>query len=223
MAKQHKDKKAEADFCERILKMLQDKKEVRFGEYKAQEVDWLNEYQLLTAKTVVYLVNMTPKEFIAKKNKFLGHIKKWIDERSGGTEQLIPISAQFEQNIQKMSPEEREKYCAEVGAKSQLSRIIKAGYEALDLIYFFTAGKDEVKAWTIKKGFKAPQAGGKIHSDFEKTFICCEVMHFEDYKAIGSEGGCRAQGKLIQQGKNYEVLDGDIMFFKTGVGQAKKK
>jgi len=223
MAKQHKDKKPEAEFAERILKLLQDKKEVRFGDYKAQEIEFLNEWQLLTAKTVVYLVNLTPKEFIAKKNKFLGPIKKWIDDKSGGTEQLIPFSAHFESNIQKMAPEEREKYLAETGTKSMLPRIIKAGYEALDLIYFFTAGKDEVKAWTIKKGFKAPQAGGKIHSDFEKTFICCEVMKFEDYKAIGSEGGCRAQGKCLQQGKNYEVCDGDIIFFKTGVGQAKKK
>jgi len=222
MSKMHKEGKAEAEFAERCLQFLQAQKEIRFGTYSAQEIEWLNEYQLLTAKTVVYLVNMTPNEFIAKKNRFLGPIKKWIDERSGGTEQLIPISAQFEANAQKMTPEEREKYFADTGCKSQMSRIIKAGYDALDLIYFFTAGK-EVKAWTIKKGCKAPQAGGRIHTDFEKTFICCEVMHFEDYKAIGSEAGCRAQGKLIQQGKNYEVLDGDIMYFKTGVGQAKKK
>lgn len=107
---------------------------------------------------------MSPKEYISKKNKFLGAIKKFIDERSGGTDVLIPYSAQFEQEYQGMSIEERKECCEKNQTKSALPRIIKAGYDALDLIYFFTAGEDEVRAWTIKKGFKAPQAGGKIHT-----------------------------------------------------------
>jgi obg-like ATPase 1 len=212
--KSQKEKKHEFEFSQKVLDSLKANKEIRFGDWKAQEIEWLNEWQLLTAKQVVFLVNMSPKDYISKKNKFLGPLKKFIDERSNNADQLIPFSAQYEFNLQQMSPDERKKYCDETQSKSQLPRIIKAGYEALDLIYFFTAGKDEVRAWTIKKGFKAPQAGGKIHTDFEKTFICCEVMKFDDYKALGSESACKAQGKYLQQGKNYEVQDGDIIFFK---------
>jgi len=93
------------------------------------------------------------------------------------------------------------------------------------LIYFFTAGKDEVRCWTIRNGTKAPQAAGVIHTDFEKGFICAEVMKYEDYREAGSETNAKAAGKYLQQGKNYSVLDGDIIFFKfnAGAGLAPKK
>lgn len=115
----------------------------------------------------------------------------------------------------------------EVQATSALDKIIVQGYKALQLQYFFTAGHDEVKAWTIQKGFKAPQAAGRIHTDFEKGFIMAEVMKFEDFKNEGSEAACKAAGKYRQQGRNYVVEDGDIIFFKfnagAGLKDAKKK
>ncbi|KAF7276750.1 hypothetical protein GWI33_009782, partial [Rhynchophorus ferrugineus] len=108
-----------------------------------------------------------------------------------------------------------------------LDKIIVQGYKALQLEYFFTAGPDEVKAWTIQKGTKAPQAAGRIHTDFEKGFIMAEVMKFADFKEEGSETACKSAGKYRQQGRNYVVEDGDIIFFKfnagAGLKDAKKK
>jgi obg-like ATPase 1 len=104
-----------------------------------------------------------------------------------------------------------------------LPKIIKAGYQALHLIYFFTAGEDEVKCWTIRKGTLAPQAAGTIHSDFEKGFICAEVMKYDELKEYGSESALKAAGKYRQQGKNYVVEDGDIILFKFNVTSSKKK
>merc|ERR1712212_671920 len=125
-----------------------------------------------------------------------------------------------------MEPEEKTKYLKDNNLTSALDKIIKAGFSALQLQYFFTAGKDEVKAWTIQKGTKAPQAAGKIHTDFEKGFIMAEVMKFDDFKEAGSEQACKAVGKYRQEGKQYTVIDGDIIFFKFNAGaglSAKKK
>lgn len=104
-----------------------------------------------------------------------------------------------------------------------MQRIIRTGYKTLDLIYFFTAGEDEVRAWTIREGAKAPQAAGVIHTDFEKGFICAEIMKYDDLMQYGSEVAVKAEGKYLQKGKDYVVEDGEIIFFKFNVGQAKKK
>ena len=214
--------KFELELIEKVLEMLKNGEEIRFGQWKAKEVEYLNTWQLLTAKTVVFLVNMTPKDYIRQKNKWLTKISEYVKEKKHNSK-VIPFSAEFEKNVAAMDKEESKTYLKENKVKSQLSNIIKTGYKSLDLIYFFTAGKDEVKAWTIKKGFKAPQAAGKIHTDFEKGFICCEVMAFEDYKELGSELECKSKGKYLQQGKNYVVLDGDIIFFKFNVAKSAKK
>jgi len=106
---------------------------------------------------------------------------------------------------------------------SMLPRIVKLGYKALDLVYYFTAGEDEVRCWTIREGTKAPQAAGVIHTDFEKGFICAEVMAYTDFVEAGTETEVKARGKLRQQGKDYTVLDGDICFFKFNVSGGGKK
>ena len=106
---------------------------------------------------------------------------------------------------------------------SVLPKIIKTGFSTIHLIYFFTAGPDEVKAWCIRKGFKAPQAAGAIHTDFERGFICAEVMAFDTLKELGTESEVKAKGKYRQEGKTYTVEDGDIIFFKFNVTAAKKK
>ena len=102
-----------------------------------------------------------------------------------------------------------------------IPKIIKAGYQALDLIYYFTAGADEVRCWTIRKQTKAPQAAGVIHTDFEKGFICAEVMKYNDLVELGTEQEVKAAGKYIQKGKEYIVEDGDIIFFRFNVGKGK--
>jgi obg-like ATPase 1 len=221
VAQAQKDKRPELECTEKALKMLKDeKKEIRHCEWKAAEIDILNTFQLLTAKPVVFLVNMSPKDYIRKKNKWLLKIKEYADAKG---EPIIPFSAELEKQLQEMGPEEAKKYCEENKIQSALPKICTVGYETLDLIHYFTAGKDEVRCWTIKKGTKAPQAGGKIHSDFETGFICCEVMAFKDYKELGSEIECRAKGKYLQQGKGYTVEDGDIIFFKANRGGGAKK
>merc|ERR1712156_502734 len=203
----------------KVLGILRDdKKHLRFiKDWTAVEVDVLNQHLPLTAKPMLYLVNLSEKDFIRKKNKWLVKIKQWIDENDPGA-QLIPFSGPFELKAVEMDPEEFQKYCDEVKCQSVLPKIIKSGYSLLQLEYFFTAGKDEVKAWTIQKGTKAPGAAGKIHTDFEKGFIMAEVMKFDDFKENGSEAATKAAGKYRQEGKQYVVHDGDIIFFKFNAG-----
>eukprot|EP01027_Heterolobosea_sp_BB2_P020729 GEZU01029609.1.p2 GENE.GEZU01029609.1~~GEZU01029609.1.p2 ORF type:complete len:395 (-),score=174.91 GEZU01029609.1:394-1578(-) len=217
-----KDKKEELATVEKVLEHLRAGKEVRTGQWKAAEIEILNTMQLLTAKPVIYLVNMTPADYIRKKNKWLPKIKEWIDART--KEPLIPFSATMESKLADMTPEDAQKFLAENKVTSQLPKMIKQGYHSLHLCHFFTAGTDEVKCWTIRVGMTAPQAAGKIHTDFEKGFICAEVMAFEDFKALGSEAAVRNAGKYKQQGKNYVVQDGDMILFKFNVtAQPKKK
>jgi len=118
----------------------------------------------------------------------------------------------MKQKLLDMSPEARAAYCAEVDSPSQLPKIIKAGFNALQLQYFFTAGEDEVRAWTVKKGSKAPEAAGRIHCDMERGFIMAETMKFEDLKELGSKAECKAKGKYTQNGKNYLVQVWFVLF-----------
>jgi len=215
-----KTKKAELEIVQKIEAWVVSKKEVRLGDWKTNEIEVLNSIFLLTAKPVVYLVNMSEGDFIKKKNPWLAKIKKWVDGRS--KDPIIPFSAAFEQKLMDMTPEEATKYTSSVSASSSMPKIIKTGYDVLELIYFFTCGEDEVKCWTIRAGTKAPQAAGVIHTDFEKGFICAEVMAYIDYVAGGSEAAVKAAGKFFQQGKNYTVVDGDIIFFKFNAGAGLK-
>lgn len=172
----------------------------------------INSLLLLTAKPVIYLVNLSERDYARKKNKWLPKIKQWIDENNPG-DQLIPFSAALEEQLFTISDEnELKEYLAKLGegVQSALPKITKSGYDALDLIRYFTAGPDEVRAWSIRRGVKAPQAAGVIHSDFENKFVCGEIMAFNDLKEAGSENACRANGKLVQKGKTYEMVDGDI-------------
>eukprot|EP01006_Ploeotia_vitrea_P013889 TRINITY_DN36433_c0_g1_i1.p1 TRINITY_DN36433_c0_g1~~TRINITY_DN36433_c0_g1_i1.p1 ORF type:complete len:395 (+),score=65.41 TRINITY_DN36433_c0_g1_i1:32-1216(+) len=197
---------------------------IRMGNWSQKEIEFLNTLQLLTAKTGIFLVNMCPADYIKKKNKWLPKIKAWIDERTG--EQLIPISAQFESDLADMPEDERAKYLEENKVTSCLDKVVVSGYKALNLCHFFTAGADEVKCWTIQNNTKAPQAAGRIHTDFEKGFICAEVMPYEALKEHGSEAACKEAGKYRQQGKEYLVQDGDVIYFKFNAGaglQGKKK
>ncbi|KAA8588134.1 hypothetical protein FQN60_001328, partial [Etheostoma spectabile] len=159
---------------------------------------------------------------IRKKTLRLVKIKEWVDSHDPAA-MVIPFSSALESQLQDKSEEERQQHCTEHKTQSALSKIIKAGYAALLLEYFFTAGPDEVRAWTIRKGTKAPQAAGKIHTDFEKGFIMAEVMKFQDFKEEGSESAVKAAGKYRQQGRNYVVEDGDIIFFKFNIPNAPKK
>lgn len=176
--------------------MLKAKKPVRDGEWNPKEIDFLNLHLFMTAKPVVYLVNIGRDEYISKKNKYLGKIAAWVGENGGGP--IIPFSAEYEKEVLALagSPdkEARDSAAAELGAPSMITRITTTGYEHLQLIHYFTAGADEVKCWTIRKGTKAPGAAGVIHTDFERGFICAEVQAFEDLARLGSEAEVKANG-----------------------------
>nr|WCZ58676.1 Obg-like ATPase 1 [Seculamonas ecuadoriensis] len=216
-----KSKKAEFEIVTKIRDFLVNEgKEIRMGTWSPLEIEVLNTMQLLTAKTAVYLVNISKEDFLRQKNKWLPKVKAWVDERT--SEPVIPFSAAFEAAIFDMPEDEKAAYLTENKVKSMLPHIIKSVYHSLNLIHFFTAGEDEVRAWTIRDGSKAPQAAGRIHTDFERGFICAEVMAFDDLKELGSIGAVKAGGKLKQQGRNYDVVDGDIIEFRFNVAPKKK-
>lgn len=224
------DKKMKPEYdilCKVKTLLVDEKKHIRFSDWNEKEIEVLNKYLFLTSKPVIYLINLSEKDYIRKKNKWLAGIKTWVDAHDPGAI-IIPFSGAFETKFAAAeTKEEKETLVKELGASSALDKIIVQGYKALQLIYFFTSGADEVKAWTIQKGTKAPQAAGRIHTDFEKGFIMAEVMKYSDFKEEGSEAAAKAAGKYRQQGRNYVVEDGDIIFFKfnagAGIKDAKKK
>jgi len=211
--------KSEYEILQKIKKVLvDDEKHIRFSEWNAADIEVLNKHLFITAKPMIYLANLSEKDFIRKKNKWLVKIKEYVDKHDPGAT-IIPISGAFEQTYLELEDEEqKKKYLEDNKCASTLEKVITQGYKALNLQYFFTAGPDEVKAWTIQKGTKAPQAAGRIHTDFEKGFIMAEVMNFADFKEEGSEAATKAAGKYRQKGKEYTVEDGDIIFFKFNAG-----
>ncbi|KZP27406.1 hypothetical protein FIBSPDRAFT_1040237 [Athelia psychrophila] len=211
-----KAKKEEIATVEKVLKIIsEDNKDVRKGEWTNKEIEIVNSMTLLTAKPITYLVNLSEKDYIRKKNKWLAKIKAWIDTNNPG-DSLIPFSVALEERLGRMTPEEKAAEEKSIGVTSALGRITTAGYASLDLIRYFTCGPDEVRAWTIREGTKAPQAAGVIHSDFENKFVCGEIMSLADLQEHGSETAVKAAGKLRQQGKPYEMVDGDIAYWKSG-------
>jgi len=183
---------------------------VKDEKWSLKEVEVLNECLFLTSKPVIYLVNIGDKEFEKKKNKWLLKIKDWIENHCKG--QMVPYSVAFEQ--EHLEDEDRSKCC--------IDKIITLGYKSLELIHYFTCGEDEVKCWTIRTDTKAPQAAGVIHTDFEKGFISCDVTKYDDFLEHRSDAQLKAHGLIKQQGKEYVVTDGDILFFRFNVAKGGK-
>jgi len=183
------------------------------------QVEVINPLHLLTAKPVVYLINLSEKDYIRQKNKYLPKVVEWIKEHSPG-DPVIPISVSFEERLTRFPSEaEAEEECKRLGTKSALPKVIVTMRQALNLYSFFTTGSDEVRQWTIRKGTKAPQAAGVIHSDFEKTFIQAIVFNYETLREYGDEAAVRAAGKVMTKGKDYVVEDGDILLIKAGAAK----
>ena len=185
------------------------------------QVDVINPLFLLSAKPVVYLVNLSEKDYIRKKNKHLSKIAEWMKEHAAGdpilplSECFAPIAAFYKFETEEEALEE----CKNVGVESALPKIIVQMRKALHLGSFFTTGTDEVRQWTIRNGTKAPQAAGVIHGDFEKTFIQAIVHNFNVLKELGDEATVKAQGKIMTKGKDYVVEDGDILLIKAGAAK----
>ncbi|KAK9457470.1 P-loop containing nucleoside triphosphate hydrolase protein [Dipodascopsis uninucleata] len=214
-----KAKKEEMAIVQKIIQWLEDGKRVAKGDWTSKEVEVINQMLLLTAKPAIYLINLSERDYIRKKNKNLLAIKEWIDNHSPG-DVIIPLSISFEERLTQFeTEEERQEECKNVGATSALPKIITTMRSALNLISFFTCGPDEVREWTIRKGTKAPQAAGVIHTDLMNTFILAQVTKYDDLKELGDETAVKSAGKLMQKGKDYVVEDGDIIYFRSGAGK----
>ncbi|CAK7901481.1 obg-like ATPase 1 [[Candida] anglica] len=216
-----KQKKEEAELVNKIIKMLEDGQRVANQKWTSKEVELINSMLLLTAKPTIYLVNLSERDYIRKKNKHLLKIKEWVDKFSPG-DMIVPISVSLEERLAGMgSDEERAAECEAIGAQSALPKIITAMRQKLDLISFFTGGPDEVREWTIRKWYTAPQAAGTIHGDLQRTFILAQVIKYDDLIEYKDEVAVKAAGKLLQKGKDYFVEDGDIIFVKAAEGKAR--
>ncbi|KAK3203946.1 hypothetical protein GRF29_106g1093731 [Pseudopithomyces chartarum] len=210
--------KEEQATVEEVLQMLKDGKDVRRKNWSPKQVEHINPLFLLTAKPVVFLVNLSEKDYIRQKNKHLPKIAQWVKENTQG-EPIIPVSVSLEERLGAMTEEEAAKECESLGAKSALPKIVTTMRKALNLGSFFTTGTDEVRQWTIRNGTKAPQAAGVIHGDFEKTFIQAVVYNYKTLREEGDEASVKAKGKVMTKGKDYVVEDGDVLLIKAGAAK----
>jgi obg-like ATPase 1 len=214
---------------DKVQEMLNNNTPLRSGNWNIEEIAKINELipMCITLKPIVYLVNLDSNSFKRKANKWLVPISKWVETHGGG--QVIPMSVEWEQELWKLKgdAEATKAFLNNGELKSVLPRIVKVGYNVLDLRYYFTAGEDEVRCWTFPAGACAPECAGIIHTDFERGFIKAEVCAFEDFKSLcagqKSMANIKAAGRYRQEGKNYVMEDGDIVFFAFNVTTQKKK
>ncbi len=205
----------EIDFYEKLKKNLEDGCTARMFEYSPEEQELLSEVSLLTLKPVIYAANVAEDDYAKGDNEFVAQIREYADKENSA---VMVISARIEEEIAELDAEEKQMFLEELGAtESGLDKLIKASYSLLGLISYLTAGKPEVRAWTIKKGTKAPQAAGKIHSDFERGFIRAEVVAYNDLIENGSMVAAKEKGLVRSEGKEYIVEDGDIILFRFNV------
>ena len=210
-----KEAKIEASVLGQALELLRASKPARLTEPKdAEEAKALQRAQLLTAKPVLYVCNVNESD-AAEGNALSARVS---DKATAENAKAVVVSAAIEAEIATLDADEREAFLADLGLRETgLARVIRAGYELLGLITFFTAGPKESRAWTTHKGAKAPEAAGEIHTDFERGFIRAETIAFDDYVKFGGESGARDAGKLRSEGKEYVVQDGDVMLFRFNV------
>jgi len=181
------------------------------------EARLLRTFNLLTAKKELYVANIAEDEIIEGTNAYVKQIEEAI-RKDGEPAEVVALSARIEAEILELPKEERAGFLRDLGiSEPGLHRLIRAGYHLLDLISYFTAGEKEVRGWTIRRGTKAPQAAGEIHSDFERGFIRAETLAFDDFVAAGSQKAARDKGLVRSEGKDYVVQDGDILLFRFNV------
>ena len=205
----------EADVANRLRAHLEAGKPARTFPMSEEERDVVAGWFLLTDKPVIYAANIADSEIGQEES---AHVKAVREIARAEGAQVFTVSAQIEEEIAQMEPEEKDAFLSELGlGQSGLDRLIAACYTLLGLISFLTAGADECRAWTIRRGTKAPQAAGKIHTDFERGFIRAEVVAFEDLRALGSMAACRDRGLVRSEGKDYVMRDGDVVLFRFNV------
>ncbi len=211
------DKQAgfEVGVLQRLKEVLNDGKPAKILKFNSEEQEFVNSLFLITTKPVIYACNISESDIGKSDNEMVEKVKKYA--KAEGSEVLV-ISAKVEKELSELEEDERQLFLEDLGIKeSGLDQIIKLGYKLLGQISFLTAGEKEVRAWTITKGTKAPQAAGKIHTDFEKGFIKAEVCPFETLVECGGYLQAKEKGKVRVEGKDYVVCDGDVMLFRFNV------
>ncbi len=211
------DKKyqSEIELYERIKAALESGTPVRAMSFSDDEAALVAQLFLLTSKPVLYAANVSENDIQGTDNRFVDELTQ-IAQKEGS--EVLVICAKLEEEIAQLEDEEKAMFLQELGLKeSGLNRLIKASYKLLGLMSFLTAGQPEVRAWTIRKGTKAPQAAGKIHSDFERGFIRAEIVAYDDLMKCGSYAAAREKGLVRSEGKDYVMQDGDVTLFRFNV------
>jgi GTP-binding protein YchF len=208
-----KEALAKVAFLEKVMTSLSDTGAVRGLDLDKDQRKQLKELNLLTLKPVEYIANVSEDGF--ENNPLLDQVREFA---KGQNARVVPVCAAIEAEVAQLDREDRQEFLAALGLKeSGLAGVIRAGYALLDLLTFFTAGVKEVRAWTVTRGATAPNAAGRIHSDFERGFIRAEVTAFEDFIKYGGEHGAKEAGKLRLEGKEYITQEGDVMHFRFNV------
>lgn len=208
---------SELALYERVKEALEVGKLAKSLEYTEDELALMKDVFLITMKPVIYAANVAEDDFAKgiENNEYVNRVKEYAAAENS---EVMPVSAKIEEEISQLEPEERGMFLEELNmTESGLDRLIKASYSLLGLISYLTAGEPEVRAWTIKRGTKAPQAAGKIHSDFERGFIRAEVVHYDDLMECGSMAAAKEKGLVRSEGKEYVMKDGDIVLFRFNV------
>ena len=206
----------EIDLLEKILKVLEEGKSARTIDFNEDEQVLVKEMFLLTTKPILYIANVSEEQLEdAENDAFVKQVKEYASNEKA---EVIPLCVKIEEELSGLEDEDKKEMLEALGLEeSGLDKVIKRSYDLLGLMSFLTAGEPEVRAWTIKKGTKAPQAAGKIHSDIERGFIKAEVVSYDDLMREGSMLQAREKGLVRQEGKEYIIQDGDIVLFKFNV------
>ncbi len=208
---------AEVELLERVKAAMEEGKPARSLEYTEDELAIIKDVALISMKPVLYAANVSEDDFSKgiENNKYVNAVKELAEKEHS---EIMPVSARIEEEISQLDNDEKAMFLQELGMEeSGLDRLIKASYKLLGLISYLTAGEPEVRAWTITKGTKAPQAAGKIHSDFERGFIRAEVVAYKDLMECGSMNAAKEKGLVRSEGKDYVMKDGDIVLFRFNV------
>lgn len=209
----NKEAKSQQAFYEKLRDHLENERPARALETREEEQSWLEALFLLTDKPTVYIANVNEDGF--NDNPLLTSVKEYAQNNYAST---VAVCANIEAEIAELDDDEKQDFLEELGLNEPgLNRVIRSGYELLNLQTYFTAGPKEVRAWTTLKGSTAPQGAGKIHTDFEKGFIRAEVIGYDDYIACGGEQGAKERGKWRLEGKEYIIQDGDVIHFRFNV------
>ena len=211
-----KNSKRDVESLERLKSILEKGERIysHMSDLDNRTVEVIKELQLLTAKPVMYIAN-ADENSLKRDNKYVQKLKEIADKEGSP---VVKVCAKVESELAEFNDDEKEEFLKELGMEEPgLNTVIREGYKLLNLVTFFTAGEPEARAWTVKRGTKAPEAAGKIHSDIERGFIRAEVTKYEDLVKLGSLQACKEKGLMRLEGKDYVIQDGDIVYFRFNV------